>query len=511
MPDFVLGKNQFTCANFVELTRNPISKLKVDDSSWDKLTQFRNHVDKVVKGDQTVYGINTGFGFLSDVRIEREKLKQLQYNLIRSHAAGVGKPIKDRFVRAMMVLKLNCFLMGNSGASLGCAKTLHSYIENDLLPVVPRQGSVGASGDLAPLSHIALGLIGEGRVTLKGLPRDTKDALARANVEPHILEAKDGLALINGTQFMTALAAYVVNDAKVLADSCDVITAMSLEAFRGTKVAFDPRIHELRGQEGQKKSAINILKILDGKDEIMDSHADCGEVQDPYSFRCSPQVQGASRDVFDYCETIIERELNSNTDNPLVFKNGDIVSGGNFHGQPVAFAMDFVAIAAAELGSISERRIEKLTNPSMSKLPAFVTKDGGLNSGFMIPHVAAASLVSENKVLCHPASIDSIPTSADKEDHVSMGPICARKAEKVLRHVSKILSIELLASAQGVEFHKPLKPSPALEIVFDEVRKLSPAVEVDRSLHEDIEVVAQWIKSGEMIRKLRQEGIALSQ
>jgi len=330
-----------------------------------------------------------------------------------------------------------------------------------------------------------------------------KEALAKCQIKPLKLSPKEGLSLINGTQYMTTLAALAVEEARKLFLSADLITALSLDALRGTTRAFDERIHKIRPQEGQMASAARIRSMFTDPDPIMDSHADCSRVQDPYSFRCAPQVHGAAQDALAYVESKVNIELNSVTDNPLCFDDGDIISGGNFHGEPMAMAMDFLAIAAAEVGSISERRTEKLTNPNMSGLPAFLIKDGGLNSGYMIPHVVTAALVSENKVLSHPASVDSIPTSADKEDHVSMGPIAAWKARRIIKNLSHILAIELLAACQGLDLLRPLEPNAKLKKIYDAVRSMSPGMEVDRSLHEDIVQIAEWLLNGELVKLMK--------
>lgn len=472
---------------------------KLGEETVERIKSFRAIIEKALESGRTIYGINTGFGYLSDVRIESDKLTQLQENLVRSHACGVGEYVSPEVVRGMLFLRVHTFSLGYSGISLECVKTILSFLEYDILPMIPSQGSVGASGDLAPLSHLALGLLGEGKVLYKGNVVLAKDALKEAGIQPVKLKAKEGLSLINGTQFMTTLAAFAVEEARALFDSADIITALSLDAIRGTTRAFDERIHAIRPQKGQQKSAKRIRELFVDKDEIMESHLECGRVQDPYSFRCAPQVHGAAHDALEYVESKVNIELNSVTDNPLSFEGGDVISGGNFHGEPMAMAMDFLAIAAAEVGSISERRTEKLTNPNMSGLPAFLMKEGGLNSGYMIPHVVTAALVSENKVLSHPASVDSIPTSADKEDHVSMGPIAAWKARRILKNLSHILAIELLAACQGIDLLKPLVPNKKLKKVYDKVRSLSPGMEVDRSLHEDIVQVAELILRGELV------------
>ena len=502
MKPFSLGRDCLTWSTLVSLAAKPNPSLEVSSETWVRVDSFRKIVESAISSGKVIYGINTGFGFLADVRIETDKLQALQYNLIRSHACGVGEMVSPEMTRALLILRAHTFLLGHSAVTHHTVETVLTFLRHDILPAIPCQGSVGASGDLAPLSHLALGLIGEGDVLYQGVKIPAKEALKKADIRPLVPSAKEGLSLINGTQFMSVLGAFAVRDAKNLSESADVIAALSLEAIKGTKAAFDPRIHSVRDQPGQKKVSSHMLALLSGPDDIMDSHANCERVQDPYSFRCIPQVHGATRDVIDFVAARVDGDLNSVTDNPLVFEDGAVISGGNFHGQPLAMALDFLAIAVAELGSISERRIEKLTNPAMSGLPAFVVKESGLNSGFMIPHVVAASLVSENKILCHPASVDSIPTSADKEDHVSMGPIAGRKALRICAHVADILAIEALTAAQGIDLHAPLKPSLPLQKVHDKIRMLSPTMPVDRSLHPDILSVSQWVKSGGALEAL---------
>ncbi|MFL5811987.1 MAG: histidine ammonia-lyase, partial [Bdellovibrionia bacterium] len=401
---------------------------------------------KVESGD-TFYGINTGFGLLSNVRIQDADLETLQYNLIRSHAVGVGNYITDAQSRAMLLLRASNLAIGNSGVSLKLIEQILALLNRGVCPLVPEQGSVGASGDLAPLSHLALVLIGEGRARVKGKEMSGAQALKVAGLKPIRLGPKEGLALINGTQFMTAIGTLALLEAEHLCDVADVAGAMTLEALRGTEVAFEPEIHEVRPHPGQIHVAKRMRDILlsgGGRSQIAKSHENCGKVQDPYSLRCIPQVHGASRDALAFTRQVLEREVNAVTDNPLVFPDKKkILSGGNFHGQIVAIAMDVMSIAVAEIANISEQRIEKLINPAISDLPAFLTPQGGLNSGFMIIQVAAASIVSENKTLCHPASVDSIPTSADKEDHVSMGAWGARKAAQVVRNSRRVLAMEL--------------------------------------------------------------------
>lgn len=507
---FRLGEDRLSCEVLVDLVSKGSESWSVSETALQNVEKYRKIVESKLVSDERIYGINTGFGYLSNVSIANDKLSELQLNLIRSHACGVGDPTEPYVVRALLLLRIHTFLLGNSGISRRAVDGLRSLLAHDILPVVPKQGSVGASGDLAPLAHLALGILGEGKCVYKGKTRLTAEVLKECGVEPFFPRAKEGLSLINGTHYMTAVASYAVRDARYLMKSADVITAMSLDAIKGTKRAFDERIHGIRPHLGQMVVARNINCLLDGEDEIMASHSACNKVQDPYSFRCTPQVHGASRDVVEFVSATVDRELNSVTDNPLVFADGDVLSGGNFHGEYVAMAMDQLAIALSEIGSISERRTEKLTNPNLSGLPAFLMKDSGLNSGYMIPHVVTAALVSENKVLSHPASVDSIPTSADKEDHVSMGPIAAHKARKIARNVSHILAVELLAACQGLDLLAPLKPSKPLLAIYEAVREISPFMEKDRSLGEDIEAVAEMILSGKILKIVEKVGCAVN-
>ena len=507
---FLSGIERLSTEKLARMARHAGASLKMEDKVWSRLKEFRSVVEEKASGTESCYGVNTGFGFLADVKIAPDKLEQLQKNLIRSHACGTGDFARPELVRALLILRIHTFSLGFSGVTPDCLKTLLGFLEHDILPMIPMQGSVGASGDLAPLAHLALGLMGEGSVLYKGEKMPAIRALEMTGVRALEPSAKEGLSLINGTHFMTSMASLAVERAKILSGSADIVAALSLDAFKGSVRAFDPRIHEIRPQSGQKLVAENILKLLDGEDEIRESHKNCGKVQDPYSFRCIPQVHGATRDAVKYVEDRINIELNSVTDNPLVFPGGELISGGNFHGQPIALSMDFLGLAISELGSISERRIEKLTNPGLSSLPAFITEDSGLNSGYMIPHVVAAALASENKSLCHPASADSIPTSADKEDHVSMGPIAARQALKIIDHVSLILGIELLAACQAIDLMKPLKPTPILSVVYNKVREMSPYMATDRSLSEDFALIADWIKDGKLCDLIQDSGFALS-
>ncbi len=506
---FTLGRDSLTPQLLIALGKNHNPELLLHPQDLERLECFRATVESIIAAEQTVYGINTGFGFLAQRKIPPEQLCQLQVNLIRSHACGVGAPLPAPLCRSLLILRAHTFLRGHSGVSRGCVDKILEFIRHDILPFVPEQGSVGASGDLAPLAHLALGLLGEGELIYRGERQASATALKQAKVSPYVPQAKEGLSLINGTLYMATVGSLGVQQAEILAKTADIAAALSLSAIRGSKVPFDERISAIRPQRGQGVSAANLRLLLAGEDTIMQSHQDCDRVQDPYSFRCVPQVHGTSRDALWFVEDKITIELNGISDNPLVMENGEILSGGNFHGQPIAMPLDFLAIAMAELGSISERRSEKMTNPTFSGLPAFVIADSGLNSGFMIPHVVAAALVSENKIYCHPASIDSIPTSAEKEDHVSMGPIAAHKLLKVNKNLATILAIELIIAAQGLDLLLPLRPAPALLRVYDRIRSIVPFMAKDRSLHGEIEKMAALVLAGELLTPLTQEGIFL--
>jgi histidine ammonia-lyase len=482
-------------------------KVALSPAAVAKIKTAHRYLKNRIAEGGTMYGVNTGFGLLSNVKIPAEDIEVLQYNLLRSHACGVGRFLPDAPVRAMLLLRAANLALGHSGVSLELVQQILEVLNRGIIPLIPEQGSVGASGDLAPLSHLALVLIGEGRARYKGREMTGAKALAAAKLKPIRLGPKEGLALINGTQFMAAIGTLTLLEAEHLCDVADMIGAMSVEAMRGTETAFEPEIHALRPHPGQILSAKNVKKILSsgGVSEISRSHIGCGKVQDPYSLRCIPQVHGASRDSLKFVRGVLETEVNSVTDNPLVFPAGKkILSGGNFHGQIVAIAMDLLSIAMAEIGSISEQRLEKLVNPAISDLPAFLTEKGGLNSGFMIVQVAAASIVSESKTLCHPASVDSIPTSADKEDHVSMGAWAARKAALVTENTRRVLSMELLASCQGIDLLRPLKSSIALEKVHRLVRQSVKKLTDDREFHPDIHAVEKTIRSPEL-RKILAE------
>jgi histidine ammonia-lyase len=455
-------------------------------------------VEKAIARGAIVYGVNTGFGNFADVAIPPGQLVELQRNLVRSHSAGVGAPLSDRVVRAMMVLRANALAKGFSGIRVATVESLLRMLAVDVLPVVPEQGSVGASGDLAPLAHLALALMGEGRVRRRGRVLPAGRALREAGLAPVVLAAKEGLALVNGVQMSVAVGGLALERALFLSRVADIAGAASLDAARGSDAAFDPRILAARPHPGAVASAKNLRTLL-SKSAIRESHRGCGKIQDNYALRCMPQVHGAARDAFEHARVALEREMNSATDNPLVFaRGGGIVSGGNFHGAPVGLVLDYAAIAAADLASISERRIEKLVNPAVSDLPAFLVAEGGLNSGLMMAQVTAAALVSECKVLAHPASVDSIPTSADKEDHVSMSPIAARKFAAIVANLERVLAAELLTAFQAMEFLRPLESSLPLEKIRRAFRRLVPAWGNDRVLSEDLEKARLFLASKPM-------------
>jgi histidine ammonia-lyase len=474
----------------------------LSDGARERMVAARAVVDRAAHGrSEHTYGVNTGFGrFVSQV-IPEELTEELQLRLLRSHACGVGEPYPDEVVRAAMLLRANALAKGRSGARPELVELLLGCLERGVLPVVPSRGSVGASGDLAPLAHLALPLVGEGEAWFDGERLSGREALERAGLAPEDLQAKEGLSLVNGTQFMAALAALGLVRARRLAKTADIACALSLEALQGSRTSFLPQVHALRPLRGQQDSAANVLALLEGS-AINESHRWCDKVQDAYSLRCAPQVHGATRDLLDYVDYTVSVELNAATDNPLVLVEDNLlVSNGNFHGQPVAFALDVLALGVAELASISERRVERLVNPSLSGgLPPFLTVDGGLNSGFMIPQYVSASLVSENKVLAHPASVDSIPTSAGQEDHVSMGNAAGLKAWQVLGNAEWTLAIELLAGAQGVEFLAPLEPGHGVAAAHGFVRAQSPRLTEDRSLGAEIDALAASIRDGSLVK-----------
>jgi len=509
----------------------------------EAVDRARAVVDDIVEGNQVAYAITTGVGKLSDVRIAGDQIRELQLNLVRSHAAGFGEPLSIPETRAMMLLRANSLAKGYSGVRAVVIDTLCEMLNRGVTPFVPSQGSVGASGDLAPLAHLALAMIGEGECIDKDIHTDkdgngaripSADALKQAQIKPLILEAKESISLINGTQAMLAVGTLALLAAEILVDSADVLGGLSCDALQGTDTAFDERIHNARPHTGQIHSAANLRKMLEGS-QIRESHRTCGRVQDAYSLRCIPQVHGAVRDTLAHCRQVLEVEANSAVDNPLVFVTGknhaetpshvgtgafarpaseasppgtspipsDVLSGGNFHGEPLAFALDFLAIALSALAGISERRIERLVNPALSEgLPPFLAHGAGLNSGFMMAQVAAAALVSENKVLSHPASVDSITTSGNKEDYVSMGMTAANKLKRVVENTRNVLAIEAAAAAQAIDFLAPLKTSKRGQTAHAAIRSVCPTVEKDRVMYKDFAKIAELIAGGKIASAL---------
>ncbi|CAN2040014.1 Histidine ammonia-lyase [Candidatus Magnetomoraceae bacterium gMMP-15] len=475
---------------FVKLTRN----------AEKRILDTRKLIDKWVKEEKPVYGITTGFGALSNVNISRKDTKRLQKNILISHAAGVGEMLEPEAVRAVMALRIKDFARGYSGIRLETVKALIKLLNKGVIPVIPEKGSVGASGDLAPLAHLSLVLIGEGEAFYKGKRITGIEALKKCAMSPLELGSAEGLALINGTQVMTAIGGLAIYDAIRLCKLIDIAASMSLEVLMGSRMEFNKRIHKLRLHPGQALAADNMLRITQNS-EIISSHKDCSRIQDAYTLRCSPQVHGATRDAVDYSLKVIEIEMNSSTNNPLIFhESGDFLLGGNFHGQPVALALDFLGIAVSELANISERRIERLVNPKLSGLPAFLVKNGGLNSGFMIAQYTAAALVSENKILSHPASVDSIPTSANKEDHVSMGTISSRKCRDIVKNTENVIAIELLCAAQALDLFTNMKPGEGTFAAYKVIRDNISHLETDRLMYRDIETMKGLMKSGKILK-----------
>ena len=475
------------------------TSIALGDVARQKVLESKAEVDKVLAGGDTVYGVNTGFGQLATIRISDDELSHLQENLVRSHAVGVGDPLPDSVVRLLMVMKVVALARGYSGVRPQLIDTLCALIGNDICPVIPAKGSVGASGDLAPLAHMAGALLGIGEVRQRGELVSAKDALAEAGLEPLQLAPKEGLALLNGTQVSTALTLAALFRAEHVLAASLASGAMSTDAIKGSDTPFDKRIQDVRGHRGQADVARVLRKLMSGSD-IRASHVDCSRVQDPYSIRCQPQVVGACLGVLQHAAEVLETEANAVTDNPLVFADTEaILSGGNFHAEPVALVADYMALSISEIGSLAERRIALLIDSHLSELPAFLVRDSGLNSGFMMAQVTAAALASENKALAHPASVDSIPTSANQEDHVSMATFAGRRLHDMLDNVAAIVAIELLAAAQGLEFHRPKKSSPLLERALAKVRAMSAPYEEDRSLSDDIGLISGEILHGAFI------------
>jgi histidine ammonia-lyase len=477
-----------------------IGRLAADPEA---VRQSRSIVESALRGGEAIYGVNTGFGALASKRIDDSQLGQLQRNLLLSHACGTGDPVPVDITRLMLKLKAHALGIGNSGISMPVFRQLLKFCELDILPYIPSRGSVGASGDLAPLAHMSLPLIGKGQCwnPERSGPEPAAATLARHGLEPVDPGAKDGLALINGTQLMSSYGSFVLHRAVHLMRAADILGAMSLEALQGSAAPFDERVHAVRPHPGQIAVAANMRQLLIDS-EILESHRHCGKVQDPYCLRCMPQVHGASRDALGHAIEVVEREINSVTDNPLVFDNGDIVSAGNFHGQPLALALDYAAIALSELASISERRTYLLLE-GHDGLPKLLMADTGINSGFMIPQYTAAALVSENKVLCHPASVDSIPTSLGQEDHVSMGSISALKLLSVLHNVERVMAVEMLTAAQALDFRKPLKPGKGVLAAHEFVRDHVHHADEDYEVGADIDTCTRLLRSGDLVRTVR--------
>jgi histidine ammonia-lyase len=466
--------------------------VSLTETSRIRMAEGRKIVEDILETDRVVYGVNTGFGRLSDTVIPHQDLWTLQTNLVRSHACGVGQPLSEPETRAMMLLRANVLAKGLSGARPEVAETLVAMLREGVLPVVPEKGSVGASGDLAPLAHLALGAMGEGDAFYGGERISAAEALRRAGITPLQLHAKEGLALLNGTQAIGAVGGLAVARALRLLDRATLAGAMTLEALLGTPVAFDPRIHDARPHPGQVRVAARLRELLEGS-EIRDSHLEGDpRVQDAYSLRCMPQVHGAVLGALEHVREVLEIETGAGTDNPLVFEGGDVLSGGNFHGAPLALALDYAAIALTDLASISERRIDRLINPDLNEgLPPFLTRHPGTGSGFMIAHVTAVALLNECKVLSHPASVDNAPTSGGKEDHVSMGMTAALKLRQVVENVERVVAVELMAAAEGLEYRKPLRPGSGVQAGYERVREVVPKLEEDRALSDDIERLAR--------------------
>ena len=495
-----INGNNLTIENVINVALN-YEKVELSVEAIPQINKSRKFVDSVVAEGKVVYGITTGFGELANTYIAPELTDKLQENFLRSHSVGVGKPLKEDAVRGMILLRANALAKGFSGVRVEIIENLLALLNKKIYPYIPCQGSVGASGDLAPLAHLALALVGEGECFVEGKRVPSEAVLKENGINITKLKAKEGLGLTNGTQLMASLGCLALYQAKVLVKNAQIAAAMSIEALKGTAKAFDEKIHNLRPHPGQLKCAENMRNLVRNS-QIMSSHKDCNKVQDAYTLRCIPQVYGAVMDTIDYVEKVLSIEINSATDNPLIFADeNEAISGGNFHGEPLAFAMDYLGIALSEIGSISERTIDRLVNPHKSGLPPFLAKDSGVNSGFMIAQYTTAALVSENKILAHPASVDSIPTSAGQEDHVSMGPIAARHARDILSNVENVIAVEMLAAAQGMDFWKE-KPGKGAAIAYSVVRRYIPFMDEDRILYKDMEVIRKIVNNGKIVEEV---------
>jgi len=493
MIDLDISDRALTLNELRAVWSDPV-RVTVSDEAQKRIAASRARISDVLDSGEQVYGVNTGFGLLANVRVSDDELDHLQENLVRSHAVGVGDSLPDEIVRLVMVTKIKALAAGYSGVRAEVVNAICSLVNNEIYPEIPSQGSVGASGDLAPLAHMARVLLGFGKVRIDGKTVAAPEALENAGLRPIRLAPKEGLALLNGTQVSTAITLAAAFRTENLLAAAMTAGAMSADAIKGSDTPFDPRIQEIRGHGGQVDVAAMLRRLLDGSD-IRASHVDCDRVQDPYSIRCQPQVSGACLGVLRHVCDVLQIEASAVTDNPLVFDDA-VLSGGNFHAEPVAFVADYLALAIAEIGSMSERRIALLVDPHLSGLPPFLVNDGGLNSGFMMVQVVAAALASENKQLAHPASVDSIPTSANQEDHVSMATAAANRLHRILDNSNGVVAIELLAAAQGIDFHHPRKSSPALEKAHAMIREISPEFETDRSLKPDIDGVTSLVNEG---------------
>jgi len=496
-----LGLDGLKLEDLVSIARDG-AKVCLSFESEGSIIKAQRLIGKWIQDKRIIYGITTGFGALSDIMISAEDTKILQKKILMSHAAGVGNPMNEESVRAILALRIKDFARGYSGVGLDVVKRLVDILNLGILPVIPEKGSVGASGDLAPMAHLSLVLLGMGDALYQGKKMPSIQALKECGLKPVELNAGEGLALVNGTQATNAIGGLALYDALTLSKMADVAASMSLEVLMGSRMEFDPRIHQLRPHPGQGASADNMRRITQNS-EIISSHRDCTRVQDAYTLRCSPQVHGASKDAITYVRKILEIEMNSSTNNPLILSDSEeFLLGGNFHGQPIGMALDFLSIAVSELASISERRIERLVNPALSGLPAFLVQGGGLNSGFMIAQYTAASLVSENKVLSHPACVDSIPTSANKEDHVPMSAFSARKCREIVRNTESVIAIELLCAAQAIDLFTNLKAGDGTSIAYRVIRESVPSLEKDRILSPDIETVMDLIKGRVILNRV---------
>lgn len=478
------------------VARREVREVRLTEAAREKCRASQRVIQKILESNQVVYGVNTGFGSLASVKISNENLAQLQVNLIHSHAVGVGEEFSDEIVRMILVIRLNTIAKGCSGIRLELIDRLVTLLNRDILPCIPCQGSLGASGDLAPLAHLSLVLLGLGEARIGGERVSGAEALKRAGLEPIVLEPKEGLALINGTQVSTAVACEAARRGMQLVQSATFAAALSTEVLQGTDTAFHPRIQQVRAHRGQGRVAWYLLRLMEGS-EIRDSHRECTKVQDPYSIRCIPQVHGACLDAIEHAARTLEIEINSCTDNPMVI-DGEIMNGGNFHAEPVGMVMDYLAVALCELGAISERRVARLVNGHLSGLPPFLARESGLNSGMMISHYTSAALVMENRILAHPATVDSLPTSADQEDHVSMATVAARKAVQVAGNLANVLSIELLTAAQAAEFLRPLKPGRGTFEAYEAIRRISAPLDTDRVLAGEIRALAATLLDGSL-------------